>query len=150
MKEYKTSCPELEIRYKSGEHKKAQIKTSADAAAFFRKIFDEDTIEYLETVMVIYLNHANNTIGWFNASQGGITGTVADPRVILGTALKCGATRFMLAHNHPSGSAKPSVADERLTEKLKQGGAIVDIQLIDHLIILPDGGYYSFADDGRI
>jgi DNA repair protein RadC len=75
-------------------------------------------------------------------SVGGIVGTVADPRIILGTALKVAAKSMIIAHNHPSGQLKPSVADERLTTKIKEGAKFMDISLADHIILSPTDDMY--------
>ncbi len=80
-------------------------------------------------------------------SEGGITGTVADPRIILKKALENDAVNIILCHNHPSGSLKPSKADEELTHKIKEAAKYFDIKVLDHLIV-SDDGYYSFADEG--
>ena len=82
-------------------------------------------------------------------SRGGITGTVADPRIILKKAVEEGATSIVLSHNHPSGNLKPSRADEELTQKIKQAASFFDIRVLDHVIV-SDEGYYSFADEGLI
>lgn len=82
-------------------------------------------------------------------SEGGITGTVADPRIILKKALEQDAVSLVLCHNHPSGSLKPSKADEDLTRKIKQAALFFDIKILDHLIV-SDAGYYSFADEGLL
>ena len=80
-------------------------------------------------------------------SKGGITGTVADPRVILKKALEEDATSIVLCHNHPSGNPQPSRADEELTKKIKEAATYFDIKVIDHIIVSEEG-FYSFADDG--
>ncbi len=147
MKTYKTNCPEIELKLKRGDVNKMQIKTSKDSYQALKLFFDQDTIELTETFLVIYLNRANNTIGWMKVSSGGITGTVVDQRIVLATALKAAATAMILAHNHPSGQIQPSHADIELTKKIKQAGLIMDIPVIDH-IILGDNNYYSFADEG--
>jgi DNA repair protein RadC len=82
-------------------------------------------------------------------SKGGLTLTVADPKIIFGVALRYSATNIMLAHNHPSGSLKPSHEDIMLTKKIVAAGKLLDIKVLDHLIIT-DSGYYSFADEGVI
>ena len=82
-------------------------------------------------------------------SRGGITGTVADPRVILKLALSHGATSIILSHNHPSGNLQPSKADEDITQKINQAASLIDIKLLDHIIISEEG-YYSFMDEGKI
>ena len=93
------------------------------------------------------MNRANRIIGVMDASSGGITGTVADPRIILCAAIKCCAVNIIIAHNHPSGSLKPSRADEQLTVKIKEAARWLDISVLDHIIISTEG-YYSFADEG--
>ena len=86
---------------------------------------------------------------WEIISQGGITGTVADPRLILRKTLEKGAVSLILFHNHPSGNLKPSKADEQLTQKIKEAASFMDIRVLDHLII-SHTGYYSFADEGKL
>lgn len=96
----------------------------------------------------MYLNRANRVIGVYKVSVGGITGTVADPRLILSVALKSAATSIILAHNHPSGNLKPSRADLELTTKIKTAAQLMDITVLDHLIVTSDEGFLSFADEG--
>lgn len=95
------------------------------------------------------LNAGYNVQGIYSASKGGITGTVADIRLILGVALKTASIAMIIAHNHPSGNLNPSVADEVLTKKLKDAAALLDVNLLDHLIV-SDAGFYSFADEGKM
>jgi DNA repair protein RadC len=147
MKTYKSNCPEIELKLKRGEVSKMQIKSSNDCYQAFKLFYDQDTIELTESFIALYLNRANNTLGWLKVSQGGITGTVADTRIILATALKIAATGIIISHNHPSGQLNPSDADIELTKKLKQSAAIMDISVLDH-IIYTVSGYYSFADEG--
>jgi DNA repair protein RadC len=82
-------------------------------------------------------------------SEGGITGTVADPRLILKKALAYNAVSIILCHNHPSGNLKPSKADEMLTKKIKEAAALLDIKVLDHIIVSTEG-YFSFADEGLL
>ena len=149
MRTYKTNCPEIELKLKRGEVKKMQIKTSDDCYKALKMFFDEDTIELTETFIAIYLNRSNNTIGWMKVSSGGITGTIVDQRIVLGTALKAAATAIILAHNHPSGNLQPSQSDIDLTTRMKAAATFMDITIIDHLIVT-DENYYSFADEGII
>jgi DNA repair protein RadC len=88
-------------------------------------------------------------IGSYQLSKGGITGTIADVRLILSVALKTLASGLILAHNHPSGNLKPSEADKHITSKIRQAAKLLDIELLDHIIISSEG-YYSFMDDGKI
>jgi DNA repair protein RadC len=102
-------------------------------------------------MVVLYLNNAQRVIGAYKVSDGGITGTVADLRLILSVALKSVACNFIIGHNHPSGNMKPSEADIALTKKLKDAGKLMDIKLLDHIILSPeDGKYFSMADEGLL
>ena len=147
MRTYKTNCPEIELKLKRGEVKKMQIKTSKDALDAFKLFYDQDTIELTESFIALFLNRANNTLGWLKVSQGGMTGTVVDIRIILGTALKIAAQSIILSHNHPSGNLQPSEADISLTKKIKEAATFMDISILDH-IIYTESGFYSFADEG--
>jgi DNA repair protein RadC len=90
-------------------------------------------------------------LGGHLCSTGGLTGTVADIRLILGIALKACACNIIISHNHPSGNLKPSMADKEITTRLKEAGKLMDISLLDHIIISPsEGQYFSFADEGEI
>jgi len=149
MIQYKSEFPQIEIKYKKSGMKKVKIQCSKDAADLFRELFNEDTIDYCEEFMVIYLNRVNNTIAWFKVSQGGMSGTVADPKMILVSALNVGASSMLLAHNHPSGNLRPSEADKNLTEKISKAALLLDINVLDH-VILSSEGYYSFADEGML
>ena len=100
-----------------------------------------------EEFWIVYLNNANNVLQKQQLSKGGITGTVVDTRLVLKTALELGAVSLVLAHNHPSGTLKPSQADIQVTEKLKTAATSLDIKILDHLIIT-EKAYYSFADAG--
>ena len=111
---------------------------------------------YLQTILrdykhevfaVLFLNRANKVNHFEIISEGGITGTVADPRIILKKALEEDAVSLILCHNHPSGSLKPSKQDQELTLKIKEAAKYFDINVLDHLIV-GDDGFYSFADAG--
>lgn len=102
-----------------------------------------------EVFAVLYLNQANKINHFEIISEGGITGTIADPRLILKRALEEDAVKIILCHNHPSGNLKPSRADEELTKKIKVAAGYMDIQLTDHVIV-SESGYYSFADEGML
>lgn len=120
------------------------VTTSSDVAAFLQTTLRDYKHEVFA---VIFLNRANKINDFKIVSEGGITGTVADPRIILRTALEKEAVSLILCHNHPSGSLKPSRADEELTQKIKEAARYFDIKVLDHLIV-SDDGYYSFADEG--
>jgi DNA repair protein RadC len=94
------------------------------------------------------MNRSNAVLGILSVSKGGISGTVTDVRIIFQAAIKANASGIIVCHNHPSGNAYPSESDRKITQKIKEAGNLMDIQLLDHLIILSVEGYYSFADDG--
>ncbi|TYB73890.1 JAB domain-containing protein [Bizionia saleffrena] len=100
-----------------------------------------------EEFWIIYLNNSNKVIQKSQLSKGGITGTLVDVRLVLKTALEVGATGLLLAHNHPSGTLKPSTADKQITEKLKIAAQSLDLKVLDHLIVT-ETTYFSFADEG--
>ena len=99
-----------------------------------------------EEFWVLYLNNANKVLSKSQQGKGGITGTVADIRLIFKFAFELGATALILCHNHPSGNLKPSEADKKLTDKLKAAGQTLDIPVLDHVIIT-ENSYFSFADE---
>ena len=125
---------------------KTLVTQSRDIALYLQPRLQDLTHEVFGIVL---LNQANKIVHWEIVSKGGITGTVADPRLILKKTLEKEAVGLILFHNHPSGNLKPSRADEQLTQKIKEGALFMDIRLLDHLII-SNTGYYSFADEGKI
>lgn len=137
---------ELGIRREAADRKKEVILHSRDIAEFLRA-----RLQYMkrEVFAVVFLNRANKVMHHEIISEGGITGTVADPRVILKKALEHDAVNIILCHNHPSGSIKPSRQDEELTQKIKEAARYLDIKVMDHIIVSEEG-YYSFADEGLL
>src|SRR5215211_5774401 len=121
------------------------VMTNSNDVANYLQILLKDYRH--EVFAVLFLNRANKINHFQIVSEGGITGTVADPRIILKKALEEDAVGLVLCHNHPSGSLKPSKADEDLTLKIKEAARYFDIKVLDHLIV-SDDGYYSFADGG--
>ena len=103
----------------------------------------------VEQFKVLLLNRSNRVLGLVNVSSGGVSGTVADPKIIFVAALKANACALIICHNHPSGNVKPSRADEELTQKIKLAGSFLDIKLLDHLI-LSEEAYFSFSDGGLL
>jgi len=102
-----------------------------------------------EEVWLVLMNQAGKVVHHVCVSSGGMTGTVVDPKIVMRHALECHATRMILVHNHPSGSSKPSQQDIRLTQKIKHGAALLDIELTDHVIVAGDR-YFSFLDEGML
>lgn len=137
---------ELGLRRNASEKKKDVITKSKDIALFLQA-----QLEYKshELFIAIYLNTAQKILHHEIISEGGITGTVADPRTIIKKALTYNAVSIILCHNHPSGSLKPSRADESLTKKISEAAILFDIKVLDHIIVSSEG-YFSFADEGMI
>lgn len=146
----KEGVPEIKIRYnKSRKGFLGKVTNSKDSFEFLRKVFDRRTLQLQESFVVVYLNRANQILGYYKHSIGGITGTVADPRIIFATGVASACSGIILSHNHPSGNLNASQADIDITKKIKQGGKLLEIQLLDHLIVTKTS-YFSFADEGLI
>ena len=125
---------------------RGQIKGSKDAANYLRpEIGDLSHEEF----WVIFLNRQNKVIDKQKMSQGGMTGTVIDVRLVLKLALEKHATSLIFCHNHPSGNLEPSDADKKITRQLKDAAALMEIPVIDHLIVT-QSGHFSFADEGML
>jgi len=125
---------------------KPVVKGSKDIANYLQAMLRD--LPY-EVFAVVFLNRANRINHFEVVSEGGITGTIADPRVILKKALQEDAVSLILCHNHPSGDLRPSHADEELTRKIKEAARYLDISVLDHIIV-SETGYFSFADDGLL
>ena len=143
--------PELRIKVerKDGDGQVYKVRTSNDAATFFRTIFNQDTILWTEESAMICLNRANEVIGYFKVSSGGTASTIMDAKVIFVQALQAGAHSIILAHNHPSGDLRPSEIDIKLTKQLIKGAELLDMRVLDH-IILTEKSHTSMADNGHI
>jgi DNA repair protein RadC len=129
-----------------GSLNKTMVRSSKDVADFLKLHLSD--LPY-EVFAVVLLNRANRIIHFEVISKGGITGTVADPRIILKLALLHGATGIILSHNHPSGNLQPSQADDQVTRNIQKAAELMDIKLLDHLIV-SDDGYYSYVDAGML
>jgi DNA repair protein RadC len=123
-----------------------QIKCSKDVADIFQPILSDLPHEEF---WILYLNRSNKVISRMKLSQGGISGTVTDVRMVMKKAVEYLASGIIVCHNHPSGNLNPSESDTKITQKIREAGNLLDIQLLDHLII-SDKDYYSFADNGLI
>jgi DNA repair protein RadC len=142
---------EIQLSYKTNikPSQRPKITSSKDVSDVLMHSWDLSKLELVEQFKVLFTNHANRVLGIFELSTGGMTATVADPKLIFVAALKAGACGIILSHNHPSGNLKPSQADIDLTRKIKDGGKLLEIQLLDHVIMTTEG-YYSFADQGLL
>jgi DNA repair protein RadC len=133
-------------------------RNKSESAGQFQLASSKNVFEYVspfladiphEEFWVLYLNRSNRIIEHYKLSQGGISGTVTDIRLILKRALELLATSLIICHNHPSGNIQPSEQDKQITEKLKAAAIQMDLKLLDHLI-LADNLYYSFCDEGLL
>ncbi len=141
---------EIEINYKPLQKvsELTKVTNSHDSVDFFRQIWSE-RMQYIEEFYVLLLNRANKIIGYSKISEGGTSGTVADPKMIFQAALKTNAHAIILCHNHPSGNTKPSDTDIALTKRVKQAGAVMEISVLDHVILTYESSF-SFADEGMM
>jgi DNA repair protein RadC len=140
---------QLIYRSKIPASKRQKISSSRDAYDLLLKNWNLDTIEHCEEFKILLMNRSNAVLGIMAVSKGGISGTVTDVRIILQAALKSNASGLICCHNHPSGGLNPSESDTKITQKIKEAGNLIDIQLLDHLIITRED-YYSFADNGLL
>lgn len=140
---------EIQVSYNTSAIERYKITSGEKAFEVLLNFWDRDTLELQEEFKILLLNRANEVLGIYALSKGGITGTVVDVRLIFSVALKCNATGIIIAHNHPSGTLKPSDADISLTKKIKKCSEFMDIALLDHLIVTKYN-FYSFANEGLL
>ena len=141
---------EIEVQYNTNikPSERVKITGSKDAADAFRSVWRQP-LELKECFYAMFLNRGNKVLGTLLISEGGMAGTVVDVRSIFSAALKANTCSIILAHNHPSGNGSPSESDLIITNKVKSAGELLDIHVLDHLIILPEG-YTSLADEGLL
>jgi DNA repair protein RadC len=140
---------ELIYRNKRKSHERPKVKTSTDAYELLINAWDMNRIELLEEFKILLLDRNSSCLGLSNISTGGVSACLVDPKIIFSTALKAKASAMILAHNHPSGNLAPSSNDFDLTRKLKEGGKLLEISVLDHLIVT-NHGYFSMADEGEM
>ena len=140
---------EVELSYKPKFKSLHQVTCSEDAYKYLLPTYKEGTICYKEYFKVLFLNQAKQVLGYTLISEGGITETCADVRVILQAALLTNSVAIILAHNHPSGNPEPSKDDLLFTKRVWEAGALVDIPLLDHIVI-GDQQYFSFRQEGLL
>ncbi|MFD2586080.1 JAB domain-containing protein [Croceitalea marina] len=143
---------EIKVSYceKLGVIDSQPMTDSEQVAKLLYDNWDGNTIGLQETFKVLLLNNANKVKGTYQASTGGIVGTVVDIRLLFAVVLKTASTNIILAHNHPTGTLKPSQADRQITKKIQKAAELFDIRVLDHLIIVPHGKYFSFSDSGLL
>ena len=142
---------EVTLSYKSKvkASERPKVTSSKDAYFYFKETWNPDTIEHVEEFKILLMNRSNSVLGIMEVSKGEISGSIADIRIIFQAAIKANASGLIICHCHPSGNLNPSESDIKLTNKVKEAGNLMDIQLLDHLIITSES-YYSFTDSGTL
>jgi len=136
------------LKVEDSNYNKVQITSSKQAEKTIRQFYHDD-IEIYESFFILLMNRNNDTIGHAKISQGGITGTVIDRKIITKYCVDSLASGVILAHNHPSGNTNPSHSDKTITTSLKECLKLFDVDVLDHIILTKDN-YYSFADENNI
>lgn len=138
----------FELKKIQTEFPSVKITSGKDGADFIRKFYGDD-LEVFESFFILLLNRQNKTIGYAKISQGGITGTLVDVKLVAKYCVESLASGVILAHNHPSGNLSPSEADKQITKKTVSALKLLDVSVIDHLILTADG-FTSFAQEGLL
>ena len=142
---------EVKLTYKTKQNASERLKVF-DSNSVYKTLlncYDSDTIEYKESFKLLLLNKGNKVLGVMNVSEGGISDTVVDIRLIMQAALLGNASNIVISHNHPSGEIYPSRNDDYATNRIKEACRLMDITLYDHIIVTSES-YYSYADEGRL
>ena len=146
---YKTNSKnisqEIFLVLKKKTHSGNIVTQSTQSYEEFKAVWDQD-INLRERFLVLLLSRSNKVLGHYTVSMGGVNGTIVDPKLVFTPALLHGASAIILAHNHPSGNLIPSKADIAITKKIKEGGKLLDICVLDHIILTTEG-YTSMADE---
>ncbi len=143
---------EIKVSYceKLGVIDSKPLKDSGQVAQLLYENWNRDTIGLHETFKVLLLNNANKVKGTYQVSTGGINAALVDLRILFAVILKTVSTNIILAHNHPSGTLRPSKNDKEITKKIEKAAELFDVKVLDHLIISPNGDYFSFSDEGLL
>lgn len=138
----------FELKISQTDLEQVKILNSENAANFIRQFYSDD-IEIYESFFILLMNRANKVIGYAKISQGGITGTIVDKKILLKYVVDSLASGVIIAHNHPSGNSTPSDSDIRITREIRELCELVDSKLLDHVILTTET-FYSFADNGNL
>ena len=126
-----------------------RVLDSKSSYNILKSCYDPDTIDYRECFKVMLLNRCNKVLGILHLTEGGIADVSIDTRLVFQAALLGNACGIIISHNHPSGNLKPSPQDNEITNRIKNAGQLLGINLLDHIIITSEH-YYSYADEGKI
>ena len=138
----------ISLKKEKSDYLRVKISSSRDSSDYIRQFYSDD-LEIYESFFLLLLNRQNQTIGYAKISQGGVTGTVVDVKIIMKYIIDTLASGIILCHNHPSGNLTPSPQDISITEKIKNAASFVDTKVLDHIILTSDS-YYSFCDEGTL
>lgn len=143
---------EMSIKYESKvpASERMEVKSSDEMASTFLEIYDKDTIEMTETAYAMIMNKRLKVMGVICVGMGTSCNTIVDIRKVMQAALLCNGTCVAICHNHPSYDVRPSKDDDLMTNKMNVACNSLGMQFIDHIILAPDGTYYSYADEGKI
>ena len=142
---------EVKLSYKGQQDAINRVKIS-DSKAIYRLLinnWEDDSIEHRECFKIVLMNRSNAVLGIFTVSEGGISETVVDVRMIMQAAILANASSIALAHNHPSGVLTPSWQDDEITRTIKSAAKLLNIAVLDHIIITSTA-YYSYSDECRL
>jgi DNA repair protein RadC len=142
------TASEYKLTKVKSDFERVKITSSIESADYIRKFYSDD-IGIFESCFILLLDRSNHTIGYAKISQGGISGTVVDVRIIAKYAIDSLCSAVILAHNHPSGNLRPSDGDKRITKQALEGLKLLNVELLDH-VILTESSHYSFADSGDL
>lgn len=145
-----SNISEIKISYlpKFKASERPQITTAGEAYKILYSCWDKNTIAFQEEFKILLLNYSKRVLGFYHVATGGMSGVTVDAKLIFGAALKACASSIILAHCHPSGNLKPSIEDIRITRRFIEVGKMLELPILDHIILAPQGGYYSFGDEG--
>ena len=149
MSNVKNFVSEISVSYSHTYKRKIKITDAYSAEKTLRKMWDAQLMNIQEQFCVLFLNNANEVVGFRCLSTGGLTATSIDLRILFSIACKSLSSAIIIAHNHPSGTLKASKADIDITHKIKRAGEMLDINLLDH-VILTDKSFVSLAQQGVI
>lgn len=145
-----SNISEIKISYlpKFKACERPQISCAEDGYKIMYNCWNKHTIAFQEEFKILLLNRNNRVLGIYHAATGGMAGVIVDSKLIFGAALKACASSIIMFHNHPSGNLKPSMEDIKITKRFTEIGKLLELPVLDHMILTPDCGYYSFADEG--
>lgn len=143
------SIAEIKVSYSTNLVEKTKVTDANTAYQILLNSWSSDLIELQEEFKVLLLNRANEVIGIYSMSKGGISGTIVDVKLLFAVTLKCNASGIIVAHNHPSGNLKASEQDKKITKQIKEAAKILDIQFLDHLIVTKNN-FLSFTNEGIV